>query len=712
MSPDSQPPAMRQRSRKAGGPRQMDKDPAESTSPLRVLARNGAQTTLPCPLQTQSGGSVAKPASLDEPPAVSELRWTRLEDPPERRTVYVVDGEAAGGGGVWLGEHVVRADWQSRSYFSVHSDPALLKIGRVAVADSGTYVCRVIFPDGRRANYTVYLRVVEPPTRPVIRDGSGVLLHGVTEPYDEDSSITLTCEVHGGDPPPLLSWSGSGYRASRVREERVREGNATRSVLRLGSLRRELLLSNFVCKVDESPEHLNSSIFVDMNLRPLSATLWSGQSNNTSRAELPAEFHCRALGSRPAALLSWWLGDERLEPFFHEESDSGNDSFSVLLFTPTAADHGKRVRCLATNDRMPGASLEAVWTLDVQYAPNVTLRLGKGLSEPVIEEGRDVYLECLASANPPVGTFRWLHRGLPLEPGNATSGSPQQASPPLVAGPYLIMRRVRPLHAGDYACEASNQLASVRSNIVHLTVQYSPRCERIWSSQSSDGSETLVHCSVRAEPEEPISFAWSVRDAKGERPAVQSGAALASSNGTLALLRVPQPPIALAAAASSSGHVTLYCRARNAVGSQSSPCVLAIDTAEKPGQLRGCSVSNQSDERLLVSCRRLDPRPGQRFVLELHGSPQSADGPVANLSSDQPAFWIPSLEPGASCRIVLYAVSARGTRGPAVQLTLHADPHTAPLASAGKKRGSASKISFGHIQITLPFATLVLFAGR
>ncbi|KAH9373291.1 hypothetical protein HPB48_005036 [Haemaphysalis longicornis] len=67
--------------------------------------------------------------------------------------------------------------------------------------------------------------------------------------------------------------------------------------------------------------------------------------------------------------------------------------------------------------------------------------------------------------------LRWLHRGLPLEPGNATSGSPQQASPPLVAGPYLIMRRVRPLHAGDYACEASNQLASVRSNIVHLTVQ-------------------------------------------------------------------------------------------------------------------------------------------------------------------------------------------------------------------------------------------------
>ncbi|KAH7953971.1 hypothetical protein HPB49_014639 [Dermacentor silvarum] len=129
-----------------------------SSAELTVRARNGGQTTLPCPLETKTAAGASKPASLDVPPAVSELRWTRLEDPPARRTVYVVDGAEAG---VWQGEHVVRPDWQSRSYFSVHSDPALLKIGRVALADSGTFVCSVTFADGRRVNHTVHLRVID-----------------------------------------------------------------------------------------------------------------------------------------------------------------------------------------------------------------------------------------------------------------------------------------------------------------------------------------------------------------------------------------------------------------------------------------------------------------------------------------------------------------------------------------------------------------------
>ncbi|XP_049521104.1 basement membrane-specific heparan sulfate proteoglycan core protein [Dermacentor silvarum] len=660
-----------------------------SSAELTVRARNGGQTTLPCPLETKTAAGASKPASLDVPPAVSELRWTRLEDPPARRTVYVVDGAEAG---VWQGEHVVRPDWQSRSYFSVHSDPALLKIGRVALADSGTFVCSVTFADGRRVNHTVHLRVIEPPTAPVIRDGSGIVLHGVTKPYDEGISLAIVCEVRGGEPPPKLVWSGSGYHRLQAKEQNIREGNVTRSSLHIASLGREFLLGTFVCAVQEIPEATNSSFVIDMNLRLLSARLWSVQ--NASRAELPAEFHCRALGSRPAAQLSWWLDDVRVEPFFHEESDSGNDSFSVLLLTPTADDHGRTVRCVAANPRWPHDALEATWTLDVQckratgqHAPNVTLRLGRGLSEPVIQEGRDVYLECATSANPSVDVFQWFHHGVPLEPGgNATAAVSSGQSSLLVTGPYLIMRRVRPSQAGTYACEASNPLASVRSNTVHLTVHYSPRCERIWSSTPDGGNETLVHCRVRAQPGDRLSFTWSVRDAAGEHPVAQRGA-LASANGSVSVLRIPHHRTF----ASDGADVTLYCRARNAVGPQSSPCVLAVDTVEKPSQLRDCSVSNQSDERLLVSCRQPEQRrPGQRFVLEVHGSAsaqqqQQQQLPLANLSSDRPVFWIPSLEPGAACRLVLYAVSAGGTRGAAVRLSLHADPYTAPLASAANQ---------------------------
>ncbi|XP_075544468.1 synaptogenesis protein syg-2-like [Dermacentor variabilis] len=681
---------------------------AGSASPaeLTVRARNGGQTTLPCPLGTEKAAGASKPASLDVPPAVSELRWTRLEDAPARRTVYVVDGAE---GGVWQGEHVVRPDWQSRSYFSVHSDPALLKIGRVALADSGTFVCSVTFANGRRANHTVHLRVIEPPTAPVIRDGSGTVLHGVTKPYDEGISLVIVCEVRGGEPPPKLVWSGSGYHRLQAKEQNIRQGNVTRSSLRIESLGREFLLDTFVCAVQEIPEAMNTSFTVDMNLRPLSARLWSVQ--NASRAELPAELHCRALGSRPAAQLSWWLDEVHVEPFFHEESDSGNESFSVLLLTPTAGDDGRTVRCMAANPRWPEDALEATWTLDVQYAPNVTLRLGRGLSESMIMEGRDVYLECATSANPAVDEFQWFHHGLPLEPGgNATAVvSAGQQSSLLVTGPYLIMRRVRPSQAGTYACEASNPLASVRSNTLNLTVHYSPRCERIWSSTADVGNETLVHCRVRAQPADRLSFTWSVRDAAGERPVAQRGA-LASANGSLSVLRIPHRR----SFASDGADVTLYCRARNAVGPQSSPCVLAVDPVEKPSQLRDCSVSNQSDERLLVSCRQPEQRrPGQQFVLEVHGSATAqSQQPLANLSSDRPVFWIPSLEPGAACRLVLYAVSAGGARGPAVRLSLHADPYTAPLAAADKKRSGVASKSVGLVQVVVPLITLLLAAGR
>ncbi|KAL3209810.1 hypothetical protein MRX96_037622 [Rhipicephalus microplus] len=458
--------------------------------------------------------------------------------------------------------------------------------------------------------------VESPPTAPVIRDGRGVVLHSVTAPYDEGVSMHIVCEVRGGEPQPKLVWSGSGY-------QRLQAGR--------------FLLGTFVCSVQEMPEPMNSSFVIDMNLRPLSVRLWSVQ--NTSRAGLPAEFHCRVLGSRPAAQLSWWLDGVRAEPFFHEDSDSGNDSFSVLLLTPTADDHGRT------------------------FVPKVTLRLGRGLTEPVIQEERDVYLECATSANPAVDVFRWFHNGVLLEPrGNdtaAVSSAQQRQSSPLVTGPYLIMRRVRPFQEGPYECEASNPLASVRSNTVHLTVHYSPRCERIWSTTLDGGNETLVHCRVRAQPADQLSFTWSVRDALGEHSVAQRGA-VTSTNGSLSVLRMPQHR-SFASSSPDGADATLYCRARNAVGLQSSPCVLAVDMVEKPSQLRDCSVSNQSDERLLVSCRQPEQRRlGQKFVLEVHSSAPAQQSPLpkpapptcpASDPCSGSRAWSPALPAGSCCTL-------------------------------------------------------------
>lgn len=97
--------------------------------------------------------------------------------------------------------------------------------------------------------------------------------------------------------------------------------------------------------------------------------------------------------------------------------------------------------------------------------PRVTLQLGKGLREPVIEEGRDLYFECVVRANPAASLVQWFHNGASLEPtANATSGL-------LSTGRYLVVRHVRATQAGTYSCSAHNALATTESNSVLLTVQ-------------------------------------------------------------------------------------------------------------------------------------------------------------------------------------------------------------------------------------------------
>ncbi|KAG0423296.1 hypothetical protein HPB47_000920 [Ixodes persulcatus] len=209
----------------------------------------------------------------------------------------------------------------------------------------------------------------EPPTVPVIRDGKGNVLHGVIGPYDEGSALVLSCEVRGGEPPPKLVWSGSGYARSQPIMEQVRTGDVTKHTLWIGSLDRDLVLSVFTCHVTGSPEPLNATVTLDMNLRPLSVRLWNLE--NGTKADMPSEFRCRVLGSRPPAVVTWWLGATRMEPFFLEESSDGSDTFSVLIITPTVEDDEEVIRCVASHSRIQDVSLEARWKLDVrcEYAP-------------------------------------------------------------------------------------------------------------------------------------------------------------------------------------------------------------------------------------------------------------------------------------------------------------------------------------------------------
>lgn len=65
---------------------------------------------------------------------------------------------------------------------------------------------------------------------------------------------------------------------------------------------------------------------------------------------------CQSFGSRPPALITWWIGSRQLlnstEVFYDKTT------FSKLIYVPTYDDNGKVLSCRATNPVMNGNILE------------------------------------------------------------------------------------------------------------------------------------------------------------------------------------------------------------------------------------------------------------------------------------------------------------------------------------------------------------------
>ncbi|KAG0435106.1 hypothetical protein HPB47_018682 [Ixodes persulcatus] len=78
-----------------------------------------------------------------------------------------------------------------------------------------------------------------------------------------------------------------------------------------------------------------------------------------------AEIECEAAGSRPAPVISWWRGKAMLPTNHFKVLLIGNRIFSVVAYTPTREDSGKKLRSGAENPNLIGSSIEASYILDV-----------------------------------------------------------------------------------------------------------------------------------------------------------------------------------------------------------------------------------------------------------------------------------------------------------------------------------------------------------
>jgi len=153
----------------------------------------------------------------------------------------------------------------TRSYFSTLSKTAHLLIENLVEEDSGEYKCRADFRKARTKNFAVYLKVVTPPDKPVIRDTvTDEILTSLIGPFNEGDRLTLSCESKG-KPRPSLSW----WRESALLDDSydVTPSGGVKNTLEVFALQRHDLMAVLSCQAvnNNISSPVSSSVTVDLN---------------------------------------------------------------------------------------------------------------------------------------------------------------------------------------------------------------------------------------------------------------------------------------------------------------------------------------------------------------------------------------------------------------------------------------------------------------
>ncbi|KAL1442018.1 hypothetical protein MTO96_008027 [Rhipicephalus appendiculatus] len=466
-----------------------------------VTALEGSQVQLSC--------DISAPAVGDFP---VRIRWFKDSGP---NPVYSIDVNPRTGSLSQIRQSALRSSLQGRAYFSVIQTPAVLSVDRLRHADNGSYVCAVDFKKDWTRKLTTHLIVIVPPKHPVIMDENGTKIDNVTRPYLEGEDLTLTCDVYDGQPEPVVTW----WRGSELLQQALSRtaGGHPRATLFLLRLARTDYQARLTCRATNSniTQPVATTIVVNMHLKPVSVEI-KGPRGPLS-AELSAQVICQVNGSRPEALVRWFLGPYQLNDT-ETHVISPNTTLGVLNFVPGDRDHGARLRCLASNSAIAGAQgstsppLEDSWILDVHYKPVVQLRLGSGLRPSNIHEGIDIYFECSVRSNPPVSEVSWTFDGRDLH----TDGSRGI----IVSNQSLALRSVNRTNSGFYACHAANSEGEAESNRLRLRVLHSPVCQsshRQHSHSVAKHDTVEVECDVEADPNN-VTFSWTFHQAHRTAP--------------------------------------------------------------------------------------------------------------------------------------------------------------------------------------------------
>lgn len=160
-------------------------------------------------------------------------------------------------------------DLDGKFYFNTSSlNPSTFSIANLTADDEGTYRCRVDFTSSPTKNTKVQLVVIVPPEKLQILNELGKHIpHYLLGPYNEGSSINLTCISSGGRPLPKLTWWNNNQLlegvVTRLSDKKVR------NVLLIKNLDRKALLGSYTCQSSNNnlTDPISSSVMIDLNCK-------------------------------------------------------------------------------------------------------------------------------------------------------------------------------------------------------------------------------------------------------------------------------------------------------------------------------------------------------------------------------------------------------------------------------------------------------------
>ncbi|XP_021946674.2 uncharacterized protein LOC110844711 isoform X2 [Folsomia candida] len=633
-------------------------DDVQSVPEIEVDAVVGGRAELPCDVN---------PLPLRRDDAVHMVFWFRDDF---GKPIYSLDVR---GRPFVTARHWSSNQWfGSRAHFRLISEPARLVIENVKLTDEGVYRCRVDFRNSPTRNFRFNLTVLVPPEAVAVHDSSGRLLTNSIGPLREGSDLTLSCHVRGGKPPPHVEWriaplSGMGEETVSSKEPIIRQsGGVSVKKLKISAVHREIHGANLTCVTFNSnlTDMLSASLKLNLYLRPLSARIVQVDRLVANQRH---QIECIATGSRPEAMITWWIANRQLTDVnILKDEDSSMDLSQVgvgretdelesnvtrssLSLVPSYDDDGEKITCRAENPWVPrnsGSQVEDSLVLHVVYPPQPVLKLGTPLKETDLKEGDDVYFECQIKSNSPIHKLKWMFNDRQLQ-HNVTAGV-------ILSNQTLVLQLVTRRNAGNYTCQASNMVGTTVSNVFPLRIQYAPVCKSDKSEVVgvSKGERVSIKCELDSDPED-VSFRWDLASS-GQMVQVPPSRFTSMKRSSI----LYYSPV------SNLDYGSLFCRGTNHVGIQMAPCVFQIVAAEKPSQVTNCTVFNETSESVELSCDEgHDGGLPQHFVLEVFDSDSSEMR--YNASSNMPSFHLGNLTPiGKGFRVLVYSVNAKGRGEP------------------------------------------------